>query len=75
MRMDDRRFRTLRPSHLLLAVLVVIVPLGFLAAKAFEFPGDRVTVGAIVVGALLFVGALALPALLLARWQSERESR
>ncbi|MFC6764012.1 hypothetical protein [Natrinema soli] len=73
--MDDRRFRTLTPSRLLLAVLVGIVPLGLLAARTFAFPGDRVTIGAVVVGILLFVSALALPALLLARWQSDRESR
>ncbi|QLK27653.1 hypothetical protein HYG81_08625 [Natrinema zhouii] len=73
--MVDSRSRGRDPSRLLLAVLVVIVPLGLLAARTFEFPGDRVTIGAVVVGVLLFIGALALPALLLARWQSDRESR
>ncbi|ELY68427.1 hypothetical protein [Natrinema versiforme] len=69
--MADPRARN--PSLLLLAVLLVVIPLGLLAARALAFPVDRVTIGAVVGGALLVIGALALPALLLSGWQSKRE--
>lgn len=51
---------------LLVLGLVVAVALGVAAAISFEFPRDRVTVGALVVGASLVVGSLALPALIFA---------
>lgn len=69
--MADSRIR--HPRLLLLAVFLAVIPLGLLAARVLEFPVDRVTVGAVVGGTLLVIGALALPALLLSGWQSERE--
>ncbi|PCR92439.1 hypothetical protein [Natrinema ejinorense] len=57
-------------SRHLLAVLVVVVLLGYLAVWLFEFPSDRLTIGAVVGGALLVIGALVLPAVLLSEWQS-----
>jgi len=67
-RRDSRDLR-----WLLLAVLVVGLPLAVLAASRLEIPRDRISVGAVVVGTLLVVGALAVPALLFAGWQSEQE--
>ncbi|MFA9417185.1 hypothetical protein [Natrinema sp. HArc-T2] len=61
------------PRRQLLAVLVVSVSLAVLAVSRLEIPRDRISVGAVVVGTLLVVGALAVPALLFAGWQSEQE--
>ena len=47
--------------------------LAVLAVSRLEFPRDRISVGALVVGTLLVVGALAVPAVLFAGWQSEQE--
>ncbi|TMT87738.1 hypothetical protein E2L06_14525 [Haloterrigena sp. H1] len=61
------------PRRQLLAVLVVSLPLAVLAMSRLEIPRDRISVGAVVVGTLLVVGALAVPAVLFAGWQSEQE--
>ncbi|MBZ6495522.1 hypothetical protein [Natrinema longum] len=59
--------------HLLAVLVVVVVLLGFLAVRLFEFPSDRLTIGAVVGGALLVIGALVLPAVLLSGWQSSEK--
>ncbi|WP_222916348.1 hypothetical protein [Natrinema sp. SYSU A 869] len=71
--MDDSRTRTRRSRWLLLAILLALVPLGLFIARFLEIPGDRVTVGAVVGGGLLVVGALALPALILSSWESDQK--
>lgn len=62
-----------RTAGRLLLVVVIAVTVLLVGVTTLEFPRDRVTVGAIVVGASLVVGSLALPALLLAGWRSQRE--
>ncbi len=62
-----------RLVRLLLLIVVAVATVVVVAALSLEFPRDRVTVGALVVGASLFVGALALPALILAGWRSQTE--
>ncbi|WP_254762122.1 hypothetical protein [Natrinema marinum] len=62
-----------RPVRRLLLVLVAVAVVVAVAALSLEFPRDRVTVGALIVGASLLVGALALPALILAGWRSSGE--
>ncbi|MDF9744771.1 hypothetical protein [Natrinema salsiterrestre] len=69
--MADPRSRN--HSRFLLVVLLAVVVLGAWATRFLETPVNRVTVGTVVAGALLVVGALALPALILSTWQSERE--
>ncbi|MFD1563293.1 hypothetical protein ACFR99_07015 [Haloarchaeobius amylolyticus] len=71
--MPSSRRNSRNPGWLLLAVFVVSLSLAVLAASYLEIPRDRVTIGAVIVGSLLVVGALALPALLFAGWQSDRE--
>ncbi len=59
------------PRVILSGVVLALVPLGLLAGRSLEFATDRPTIGGVVVGLLLVVGALAVPALLLAGWRAE----
>jgi len=61
------------PRQLLLVVFVGSLSLAVFAASQFAFPRARISVGAVLVGMLLVVGTLALPALLFAGWQSGQE--
>lgn len=69
--MADSRRRN--PTLLLLLAALAIGAVVVFAATSLDLPRARVTVGAVVLGALLVVGALALPALILSGWQSENE--
>ncbi|WP_254525329.1 hypothetical protein [Natrinema caseinilyticum] len=64
-----RRIFALLLSFVALAIGAAVV----FAATSLEFPRTRVTIAGVVVGALLVVVALALPALILSGWQSENE--
>ncbi|OAQ51536.1 hypothetical protein HTG_15890 [Natrinema mahii] len=63
------------PRVILSGVVLALVPLGLFAGRSLEFATDRLTISGVVVGAVVVVGALAVPALLLAGWQAEDESR
>ncbi|WP_226004350.1 hypothetical protein [Natrinema salinisoli] len=69
--MADSRSRN--HGRFLPVVLLAVVSLGVWATRSLEISVNRVTVGTIVAGTLLVIGALTLPALILSRWQSERE--
>ncbi len=61
------------PRWVLFAVLLGSLSLALLTVSRFAIPRDRISVGAVLVGTLLVVGTLTLPALLFAGWQSSRE--
>ncbi|OLZ39626.1 hypothetical protein A6E15_00895 [Natrinema saccharevitans] len=63
------------PRLLLSGIVLASIPLGLFAGRSLELATDRLTIGGVVVGLLLVVVALAVPALLLAGWQAEDESR
>ncbi|WP_254531815.1 hypothetical protein [Natrinema gelatinilyticum] len=69
--MADSRRRN--PTLLLLLATLAIGAVVVFAVTSLDLPRARVTVGAVVLGVLLVVGALALPALILSGWQSENE--
>ncbi|WP_440763567.1 hypothetical protein [Natronorubrum sp. DTA7] len=81
--MDDQSRRLVSPA-LLLAVATVaiasVAALGALTLFEFDLPTSLtlspryVTVGTVVAGTLLVVGAIALPAYVLSGWQSTREA-
>lgn len=82
--MDEQRSRGRGLAAGLLALVAVFLA-GLAAFAVFTLPQfdvdpsfavtpDRVTVGALVVATLLVVAAIALPAVLLSRWRSEREA-
>lgn len=60
------------PRWVLLAILLGSLSLAVFAVSRLAIPRDRISVGAVVVGTLLVVGALTVPALLFAGWQSEQ---
>ncbi|RKD98425.1 hypothetical protein [Halopiger aswanensis] len=66
---DGRR----SPDRVLLGVILAVAVLLPVAVTTFEVSPYRVTVGTAVVTALLLIGAVALPALLLARWQAAEQ--
>ena len=71
--MDDPRGRYVERALLALALAVVAaVPL---AVTRLEVGPRQLTVGTVVVGALLVVGTIAVPALLFSRWQTAEERR
>ncbi|ELZ22617.1 hypothetical protein [Natrinema limicola] len=71
--MSSSRRDSRDPRWVLLAVLLGSLSLALLAVSRLEIPRDRLSVGAVLVGTLLVVGTLALPALLFAGWQSGQE--
>ncbi len=80
--MDDQSRRLESPLPLLVIAVVAIASvaaLGALTLFEFDLPTSLtlspryVTVGTIVAGTLLVVGAIALPAYVLSGWQSEQE--
>ncbi|GAB3666540.1 hypothetical protein [Halopiger thermotolerans] len=62
------------PVRALFVVVLVVAALLPIATTTLEVSPYRVTVGTGVVGVLLLIGAVALPALLLARWQAAERS-
>ncbi|AEH36622.1 hypothetical protein [Halopiger xanaduensis] len=71
--MSDGR-RSPAPARVLLVVVLAVAVLLPVAATTLEVSPYRVTVGTAVVTGLLLIGAVALPALLLARWQATERS-
>lgn len=65
----DSVYRT-TTSRALLGVVLAMVVLLPLAATKLEVSPHRVTTGTIVVAGLLLIGALSLPALILAKWHA-----
>ncbi|AFZ73194.1 hypothetical protein [Natronobacterium gregoryi] len=68
--MNDDRDGNGRGRILLLTVIAVAVALP-VAITQLEVSPHRVTVGTVVVTALLLVGTVALPALILTRWRAD----
>ncbi|MWV38627.1 hypothetical protein [Natrialba swarupiae] len=66
--MDGARHRS--PDRILLAIVLAVVVLVPLAISQLEVRPDRITVGTVVVSILLVSGSIALPALILSRWQA-----
>ncbi|MEY7850001.1 hypothetical protein AB7C87_12485 [Natrarchaeobius sp. A-rgal3] len=58
------------PDRVLLVVVLAVAVLVPLAITQLEVRPDRLTVGTAVVSVLLVTGSIALPALILSRWQS-----
>ncbi|WP_440770767.1 hypothetical protein [Natronorubrum sp. DTA28] len=80
--MDDQSRRLESPLPLLVIAVVAlasVAALGALTYLEFDPPTSltlsprHVTVGTIVAGTLLVVGAIALPAYVLSGWQSAQE--
>ncbi|MFP8952880.1 hypothetical protein ACLI4Z_07910 [Natrialbaceae archaeon A-arb3/5] len=67
--MDDDSGRP--PERILLAVVLAVAVLVPVAATQLEVSPHRITPGTVVVSGLLLIGTIALPALLLSRWQSD----
>ncbi|ELY94046.1 hypothetical protein [Natrialba taiwanensis] len=57
----------------LLGVVLAVVVLLPLALTQFEISPHRVTLGTVVVTALLLIGTISLPALLFAEWHGVDE--
>ncbi|MXV64503.1 hypothetical protein GS429_21000 [Natronorubrum sp. JWXQ-INN-674] len=79
---DERSRYSERVSQVLVFALVLGLAIGGIAlfvvgqstsAIPLAAIPDRVTPGLIVAGTLLFIGAIALPALMLSGWQSAQE--
>ncbi|EMA33420.1 hypothetical protein [Halobiforma nitratireducens] len=58
------------PARLLLAIVVGVVVALPIAVTQLEVSPHHVTTGTVVVTALLLLGALALPALIVAEWDA-----
>ncbi|APW97480.1 hypothetical protein CHINAEXTREME_06710 [Halobiforma lacisalsi AJ5] len=58
-------------SRILLAVVLGVAVALPIAATRLEVSPHRVTAGTVVVTALLLTGAIALPALIVAKWDAD----
>lgn len=58
------------PDRVLLVIVLVVAVTVPVAATQLEIGPRRMTVGTAVVATALFAGSIALPALLLSRWQT-----
>ena len=70
--MNDRGRRV---EYALLALVLVVVVSVPVAVSHLEVGPRRLTVGTVVVGALLVVGTIAVPAVLFSRWRAAEERR
>lgn len=70
---EDRNGRD--SSRILLAVVLGVAVALPVVATRLEVSPHRVTAGTVVVTALLFTGAIALPALIVARWDADEAAR
>ena len=73
--MADEDVRRLEYTTLVLVLVVVVAGAAAVLSVVgtSQFDPGRMTVAAVVVGTLLVVGAIALPAYLFAGWQAAEE--